>query len=401
MNNTTNSIQGLLFDPISFKGGSKIATSEALSLCHHHNITFTILTVNPEYWKTSRLVQQQNATIKVIPDFAWFSKQQYGLNYWFSQCYFALLVMITCLRTYPIQVAIGASGPGVDMPLYLVQRAFGYKIIQFIHGNVAISRSIGWCLTRADHVFYLPSTRASLQYSLERYLTRKVGIEDCLAMCEYYLQAPHYHSFVNGLPQSAWPSRSQTKTPVCFWAASLLKWKGLDLFLDSLRIANQLMPVVTNICYIQPDDTALPVSQAPINIANVLWFQDPPELDSIRQRSNIYVSTSHHEPFGLSILEALAAGMCVIIPNDGAYWDGELQHGVNCIKYAPNDPQSLASAILYVFANSHVIEELGLAAIKLADTYRADVTYQEFNQLLVTLADVNKTDVKQTVRDPQ
>ncbi|MEI8597440.1 glycosyltransferase [Vibrio sp. M60_M31a] len=122
---------------------------------------------------------------------------------------------------------------------------------------------------------------------------------------------------------------------VYFWAASLLKWKGLETLIKASKRAAISQSVVLNVCYIRPVDTCLPISNAPVLLSHTIWYEDPENLDDIRSQSNIFVSTSCNEPFGLSILEALAAGMCVVIPSDGAYWDKTLTHNENCIKYQP------------------------------------------------------------------
>ncbi|MEI8597441.1 hypothetical protein P4S64_06855 [Vibrio sp. M60_M31a] len=74
----------------------------------------------------------------------------------------------------------------MDMPVYLLQMVLNIEVVQFIHGNVGLSRSIGFCLTRANAVFYLPSTRCSLKAALETYLKAATKIKDASAMAESY-----------------------------------------------------------------------------------------------------------------------------------------------------------------------------------------------------------------------
>ncbi|MBU2898990.1 hypothetical protein [Vibrio hepatarius] len=100
---------------------------------------------------------------------------------------------------------------------------------------------------------------------------------------------------------------------MCYWAAPLLNWKELGNFIETLKYAAEIWLLTTNICYIRPADKSILVSTAPI-----------------------------------SILEALATGACVVIPQGNSYWDKRLIYNKNCIKYLPNDSNYLCDALLYV-----------------------------------------------------
>ena len=399
-------IHNLIFDPIPFKGGSKIATSEALSLCNSQQVTFTVLTVDDTFWLSSRLVRQRNANVVSLTSIPWISQQYSGLFYWVNQFYFALLLFFHLLRLPKVNQVVGASGPGIDMAIYLAQFVFRFSILQLIHGDVAPSRSIGWCLTRAEQVFYLPSARQSICKALELYIQHRARIADARSVALYYLDSNHFQSFVNGIHEENWPSRSKIDFPVCFWCASLLKWKGLDLFVETLRHTQLTHRIVSHICFIQPTDTTLDVSSAPVALKTTQWYQDPANLDDIRSQCNIFVSTSHQEPFGLSILEALAAGMCVIIPHDGSYWDLKLTHDVNCVKYQANDHLALSQAILSVYRNRDRLKSIQTHALQLAHGYKAQETYAALvacasgQQRLSALAaniDATKTEAKKNI----
>ncbi len=133
----------------------------------------------------------------------------------------------------------------------------------------------------------------------------------------------------------------------------------------------------TQVCYIRPKNKALPASDAPQKVEHFSWHEIPDNLDEIRQSTNVFVSTSHNEPFGLSILEAMAAGMCVIIPRDNAYWDQVLEHNVNCIKYDSSDVNSLTNALLYATSDLALIQQVGKAAQLIAQDYQAQLAYDD------------------------
>ena len=395
----------IIFDPIPFKGGSKIATSEALALCDQRKVRFTVITIDKAFWLNSQLAQQHSVRIISIKAVPWLSRQVQGLFFWLNQFYFTLVLLFCLSFLAKAHRVIGASGPGVDMAIYLIQRVFKVPVVQFIHGNVACSRSIGWCLTQAQHVFYLPSTKQSLLDSLQRFYTHHYDIEndntkntDVEGHCvekstleaNQYFQQAQFTPFINGISEQNWPSRSQTILPRCLWAASLLKWKGLEQFVEALRTAHQQEPVFSTICFIKPAQTNLTVSTAPVPLRYTDWYRDPCEFDQIRRQCNIFVSTSENEPFGLSILEALAAGMCVIIPQDGSYWDTVLNDGVNCLKYPPKDHNALSRVILQLHHNQQKLVPIQSKAHRFSQQYRAEQTY--LNIVNTVSADVADTD---------
>ncbi|WP_052810315.1 glycosyltransferase family 4 protein [Vibrio renipiscarius] len=374
-NNHSCRVHNLIFDPIPFKGGSKIATSEALNQCNPDEVQLTILTVDREYWQHSSLVQNHKVNIVTLTSIPWLSQQFCGLLYWVNQCYFTFILLLTLLRLPKVHHVIGASGPGIDMSIYLAKALSDYSVVQLIHGNVACSRSIGWCLTKANNVFYLPSAKPSITAALSHYIKDNTQIDDSENLALHFLNSPAFQPFVNGISSQNWPSKTTARFPVCFWCASLLKWKGLDVFIDSLRKIQFIQPVASTICYIQPKQTTLDMSVAPVNIAHTRWHHDPANLDAIRSQCNIFVSTSHHEPFGLSILEALAAGMCVIIPRDGSYWDQKLRHNIHCIKYQAGDSTSLSQAILSAYQNRKHLQNIQAQGYKISQHYNAAQTY--------------------------
>ncbi|WP_260258415.1 glycosyltransferase family 4 protein [Vibrio intestinalis] len=369
-------LHNLIFDPIPFKGGSKIATSDALSQCNRENVHFTVLTVDPNYWAQSALIKEHDVTVLKLRSIPWLNRRYHGLAYWLNQAFFSLIVLLIMLRIPKVDALIGASGPGIDMPLYLVKWLTKVPVFQFVHGNVASSRSIGWCFTQVEGVFYLPSTKHSIRLALRAYLSQTLRLDDVTAIENTYLSNRNFIQFVNGISAERWPTQSHSHFPVCFWAASLLKWKGLELLVNALRYSHQIQPIASHICFIKPQNSAVETSIAPVVLKHTKWHQDPPNLDEIRAQCNIFISTSHKEPFGLSILEALAAGMCVVIPQDGSYWDGRLTDGVNCVKYQPLDFQSLSRAILSIYKDASKLKVLRRNALEIAKEYRAEATYR-------------------------
>lgn len=345
-------------DPTAFAGGSKVATENILRLLDSKRMDITVLTADRQSWNWSGLNRVRLYQPK------WLAAREQGIPYFLRHLLIALNVFVARLRFGRIEIALGASGPGVDLAIYLARPLLGFRVVQLIHGPVARSRTIGRCLQAADEIHYLESAAASMLAALS-------SVGDAPDR----LSPPRFRVLENGLPEHTWPSRCQSERPVVFWAASLLKWKGLETLVDALQRIDAKARPQTHICYIRPRNTALPVSQAPITMDAVNWYEKPARLDELRAAANIFVSTSTNEPFGLSILEAMAAGHCVLIPADGAYWDRVLTDGIDCIKYSPGEAAELATKLLALSKNMDQVKNLGAAAARVARGYRAGIRY--------------------------
>ncbi|BCN24111.1 glycosyltransferase family 4 protein [Vibrio alfacsensis] len=414
-----NSFTYMIYDPIPFNGGSKIATRHMLeqlpntTTCHiltadiaswHRFRTQTSATTQASVSKQTSASKQTLNNRKLIlhelkcPASLYQSTQ--GVMYWMSQliflCQIAFVWSLASLRsTSPLSKLILISGPGIDMAGYLfaqVTRLFkAIPIIQFIHGPVFGSRAVAWCLKQGHTTFYLDSSK--------NYISRLLGLEDDKPLPH------HFHTFINGIPASQWPTSngsSQNKQtqqnrrsvnspthnrsrarPTLFWAASLLKWKGLDHFIEAHQTADLSNKAITKICYIKPQNSTLEQSNAPVQRLNIVWFEAPENIDDIRATADIFVSTSQSEPFGMSVLESLAAGLLVVIPKDGAYWDQVLTHHVNCIKYDISDESALAKTLAEVVKSIEQLRPIANQGRLVADRYRANITYSSIVEALL------------------
>ena len=78
----------------------------------------------------------------------------------------------------------------------------------------------------------------------------------------------------------------------------------------------------------------------------------------------------------------MAAGHCVLIPADDAYWDRTLVDDTNCIKYAAGDANDLANKLFSLRRDTARIRRLGEAASKIARNYRAKTQYAAIRETL-------------------
>jgi len=364
----------IVVDPTAFSGGSKVATESILDLVDAQQFRITVLTADKTSWLGPNIKRVHLVEPKML------AQKEQGIGYFIRHAFIALNLLLVRLRFGAFDIALGASGPGVDLALYLLRPLMKFKIIQLIHGPVAKSRTIARCLNAAHQVHYLHSSSDSLQNALSLFGVNKVQLPN------------NFYLLQNGLSEYKWPTACQMYKPTVFWAASLLKWKGLETLLDALQMLTSNNRPQTYICYIKPKGVQLPVTDGPVKISKVNWFECPTNLDQLRANANIFVSTSKHEPFGLSILEAMAAGQCVLIPADGAYWDKVLIDNVNCIKYQPDNANDLKQKILMLSNNMGLVATLGQQASSLALHYRASKQYKN-------IVDSILASVKQTAKN--
>ncbi len=354
----------LLVDPIAYGGGSKIATARMLRDLDPGQGRVTIVTRDPASWANTA------ARISPLFESRLLACRDRGIAYFLRHALIVLSLVWARVRHGRFDRAVGASGPGIDLSLYLGRKLFGYSIIQLVHGPVASSKTIGRALLAADRVFYLETAGDSLRLALQTVQSA--------AESRRTLASPRFRQFANGLSEDQWPTPRGADGSGIFWASSLLKWKGLQTLLTSLKLFPADSRPQAHICYIRPKDTRQQLGPGPVELEQVHWYENPADLDRIRAGCGIFVSTSRAEPFGLSILESMAAGLAVVIPRDNAYWDRHLRDGKNCLKYRPEDPADLADKVLRLTRDRQLAGRLGRCARLTARQYRADRVYREF-----------------------
>jgi glycosyltransferase involved in cell wall biosynthesis len=349
----------LIFDPVPFKGGSKEVMKTILSELPS-NVEVWVLSNDEKSWCGSQ--------VHFIPLFSptFLVNQTTGFLYFLKHFIFLFSLLCTLCRVKRFSKVIGISGPCVDFALYLLTSIIAIDVIQLVQGDIANSSVANFGLIRAKKIFYLPSTLNSIQASLNSHGHRG------------HLSKDKFTPFINGINNATIKTKVSTNKVGFLWAASLVKWKRLELFMAAMAGLNSSVNRSVNasgnsltsdnnqyyasVCYIKPKTGACSDISTMDNIDNVQWYADPNNLNDIRANSSVFISTAEQEPFGLSILESMVAGLAIVIPADNAYWDQHLTDGFDCIKYQPNNDESLVNALTLLINKPRLLNKIARQA---------------------------------------
>jgi glycosyltransferase involved in cell wall biosynthesis len=353
----------LIYDPVPFKGGSKKVMKTILAELPL-DIEVWVISNDNDSWYDSC-----DNNLHFVPLFSprFLQNKTTGILYFFKHFIYLLSLIVNIIKLKRFTKIIGFSGPNVDFSLYLLTELINIDIIQLIQGDIANSKVAGFGLARAKKVFYLPSAHASILDALKSYSNNDLLNDDETMADNKYIP------FVNGIDCSTIKAKITRNKIGFLWAASLLKWKRIELFLAAISelnsISNDVDKYFANVCYIKPQNKTYVNIDSFDEAKNIHWYVDPKNLNDIRANSSVFISTSQNEPFGLSILESMVAGLAIVIPADNAYWDQHLTDGFDCIKYDPNNIKSLVQALSRLIEEPNFLQEISHQARNSAQQY--------------------------------
>lgn len=142
--------------------------------------------------------------------------------------------------------------------------------------------------------------------------------------------------------------------------------KGLHIFIEAWQsLSFSTKEKVSKVVLISHDD----LSNFNTTDFEIVIPKSDLEIAAIFQESDIFISSSLSEGFGLPPLEAMGCGSAVIISRSGGV-NEFAEPGFNCIMYSPESPSELAETIEYVLNNHDLIEKIqesGLKTVKRFD----------------------------------
>ena len=149
--------------------------------------------------------------------------------------------------------------------------------------------------------------------------------------------------------------------------------KRVDLFLRAVEVVTRSVPGVTALVVGGgPEEVPLKVLANDLGMKegrDVIFTGAVPEaeLPAHYAMGDVYVHTGKEESFGLSVIEALAAGLPVVSVNEGGPCD-TVQDGISGYLVEPS-PVALGSAIEKLLADPERSRKMGAAGANYVDTH--------------------------------
>lgn len=142
-------------------------------------------------------------------------------------------------------------------------------------------------------------------------------------------------------------------------------WKGLKTFFNVYRnlpeVAKELISDVTLVSH---DD----LSSFDTRGMNIIKPTCDEDIAKVYQSSDIFISTSWWEGFGLPPLEAMSCG-CPVICSDSGGVNEYAKPGDNCLMFQPKNEEQLKSVLLKLLDDRNLRETLAIQGIKTAKDF--------------------------------
>ncbi len=119
--------------------------------------------------------------------------------------------------------------------------------------------------------------------------------------------------------------------------------------------------------------------------AKYVFSPEDSEVADLYNRATIFIQTSHHEGFCLTVLEAMACGVPVICTNADGNMDFCVD-GKNCIIVEQNNVDELASAMRELLKNNKLRESLVKSGLKTAAKYSWSSKINDLDKYFSNLA---------------
>jgi len=239
----------------------------------------------------------------------------------FVHCPECMSVMQLLRRFVLRQVRLVAVWHGAGPLPYLVLRSPGDPL----------ARALAWFRCSEERRALPADAHIAVHESVVRDLRRYYGFTDAVTVVENAIEPDMLRKL-----QQASPARGADCYTV-LWVGQAAHRKGLDVALESCRIARATVPQLRLVV------VGLPPRQGP---DWVVWrgVLDPTEVHMPYRDADVFLFPSRYESFGLVVVEAMAAGLPVVVSD--AVPTGIVQAGRNGVVIAGHRPEEYATALV-------------------------------------------------------
>lgn len=166
---------------------------------------------------------------------------------------------------------------------------------------------------------------------------------------------------------------------VLFYIGDMRPRKGLREFLLAADLVYEKQPSL--LLWVASKEKCTFESRVPYH-----FYERPTDAELVRLYTDCdaFVSTSWFEGFGLPPLEAMACGAPVVM-TDSLGVREYAKNRENCLLVPPRDPQALAGAILEIFSDQSLAEQLRRNGPSTAEAYTWDSAAELFEAGLMKL----------------
>lgn len=271
---------------------------------------------------------------------------------------FAPSKLKSLLKRNPVEAVIAHGSRAITFAARVKESA---KII-------AVSHNYRFCpaLSEADAIFAV--TRDMVTKLID------YGISE-----ERIIEMPNMITLDHGFIRRTWESR-----PIIGALGRFEKKKGFDMFIEALNILkNRNVPFQAILAGSGDEEVSLKQQAARHDLENHIsfpgWVNDP---RGFLKTVDVFCLPSRHEPFGIVLLEAMAAKL-PIVATDSEGPKEIIRHQESGVIVPRNNPEAMADALQAVLENEYTAREMARSAYDAVKTrYSMEYVSQRIDLVL-------------------
>ena len=311
------------------------------------------------------------------------------------------------------------------MQINLKMADYGRELLRFPQNSPAVIHAHDWLVASAalelQQILDFPLVSTihatesgrnnglynSLQQSIHLLEKQLISNSDQLICCSQYMKKEvtrlfNTHSDINVIPNAVKPivitnsKNPKPKGKTILFFGRLVPEKGVQHLLEAVAGLIHLYPdLCLNIAGSGPYLNELQNMSQEKGIADrvrFLGFVPEKERNQLLAKADVTVFPSLYEPFGLVALEAMSAGVPVIVSNTGGLAE-TVKDGINGLKFTPGNVGELQGCLVKILQNKEVATELkrhgkemvnreytwDAVAVKTAQIYAKELTGLKIN----------------------